>query len=274
MTIDRGHYANTEKKGKITMKKLLCAALAILTLALSACGTAPTPTTPASTTPTQTTPIVTTPQITTPAVTTPVGTEPLTTPMETAPVVTPICTTPAVTTPIATTPQSTMPIDDTLADQAYCTPELAPFDPSLKAELASAWLAQYGWEIRWYDEENITTRHSGLRYYGTYNDYLIFYSPCAVTLPYLLAYRDGVFCPLEDVVPNEAWRSAICTRVWAYHYTVEEAILARADLDDPCVFGALDLPDPGNCPHAGTPHFAGYENHVFIGNHNVVIIQL
>ena len=226
------------------MKKLLCIILATLMLMLPACGTTPATTTLAETTPTPTTPTVTTPVVTTP-------------------VTTPICTTPVVTTPV-----DTAPIDDTLADQAYRTPELAPFDTSLKAELASAWLAQYGWEIRWYDEENITTRHSGLRYYGTYNDYLIFYSPCAVTLPYLLAYRDGVFCPLEDVFPNEAWRSAICTRVWAYHYTVEEAILTRADLDDPYVFGALDLSDPGVCPHAGTPHLEGYEAHVFIGNYN------
>ena len=114
------------------MKKLLCIILASLMLMLPACGTTPATTTPVETTPTPTTPTVTTPVVTTP-------------------VTTPICTTPVVTTPIDTTP-----IDDTLADQAYRTPELAPFDTSLKAELASAWLAQYGWEIRWYDEETAT----------------------------------------------------------------------------------------------------------------------
>ena len=232
------------------MKKILCIVLAALMLVLPACGT----------TPAETTPVVTTPANTTPATTTPIPTTPATT--------TPIETTPIVTTPMATTPVDTTPIDDALVDQAYRTPELATFDASLKAEMASAWLVQYGWEIRWYDEENIITRHDGLRYYGTYNDYLVLYSPCAVKLPFLFAYRDGVFYPLDDVCPTKGWLSAVCARIWDYHATVEEAILSREDLDDPYIFGNLDLPDPGICPYAGTPHLERNDHHVYIGNYN------
>lgn len=198
------------------MKKLLCAALAILTLALSACSTAPTPTTPVATTPAPTTPIVTTPQITTPAVTTPVGTEPLTTPMETAPVVTPICTTPAVTTPIVTTPQSTMPISTSPIEttpiattpimtapiettptvttpvetlpviySTYQLPDKLEFT-EVEKEIVVQTIAKSGITVRaWYGDHApqgesrsyASSRHEGLRYYGHIDDYYLYAIP-------------------------------------------------------------------------------------------------
>ena len=161
-------------------------------------------------------------------------------------------TTPAETTPAPTTPTPTTPADST------------PANPPTEEELLimaieDAWLASRHYPARWLDEENVVTRHFGLRNYGTYNGYVILFHPESaviatelaikqgVVLRYdtafqLYAYKDGALCTAKSLFESGTLVMQDARDILACHKETEARLNARTDLDYPYALDGAGLP--------------------------------
>lgn len=141
-------------------------------------------------------------------------------------------------------------------------PEITPLTDAQMAEINAAWLEEKGYPAKWFDENEIITRHFGLRYYGTYGGYQILFAPGTkasgheiyfdnILLNYetefaLYAYHSGELFSAQALYESGALNSEDITAIARYHAATELAIANRPDLDNPydCIspdFPALEL---------------------------------
>ena len=157
-------------------------------------------------------------------------------------------TTPAETTPTPTTPADTTPAADPPTEEEL-----------LIAAIEDAWLASQHYPAKWLDEENVVTRHYGLRNYGTYSGYVILFHPKStviateltikqgVVLRYdtdfqLYAYKDGALCTAESLFASGALILQDARDILACHKETEARLEARADPDYPYALDGAGLP--------------------------------
>ncbi|MBO5110908.1 MAG: hypothetical protein J6D21_09355 [Clostridia bacterium] len=127
---------------------------------------------------------------------------------------------------------------------------------SLTAEqieaIETAWQIENGYALKWFNQNDIVTRHFGWRYYGTVEEGILLYRPLyqleivdtdpgkSVMTYQRYVYKDGIFTPFEEANLSEE-SVTFATQI---HETYEKLIAARADLDDPDahaapVFGSI-----------------------------------
>ena len=140
-----------------------------------------------------------------------------------------------------------------------------PMTKELQTEIEAAWRETYGYDMKWFNEDNIVTRHFGTFYLGSFDGYVLLcssrgldqYSSILID-PYrfparvrsisgCFAYKDGAFTPLYEIEFNYSEAKTIYERLLAF----SDAIYDRYDLEDPYVTFISDPPAPvGECPYA------------------------
>ncbi|MBO5109192.1 MAG: hypothetical protein J6D21_00605 [Clostridia bacterium] len=120
---------------------------------------------------------------------------------------------------------------------------VAPLTEQLVAEIETAWRNANGYDMKWFNWDNIVTRHFGVMYMGTVNGYVILLQNNAAGY----AYKDGALYSLTDVSLDSASATVISDRLAA----LKEQISQRTDLDDPYATVLGDLPPAlEECPYS------------------------
>ncbi|MBO5111318.1 MAG: leucine-rich repeat protein [Clostridia bacterium] len=131
-------------------------------------------------------------------------------------------------------------------------------DPARIQQIERAWLETYGYALKWFDISAIQTRHYGLRDYGTYDGYTILFMPKPLVIEggstlrlnaetvfaygtefELLAYRAGVFYPVEALYEQGKLSGESLALVAKIHASMEAMLDAHPFLDDPHSYPGL-----------------------------------
>ena len=156
----------------------------------------------------------------------------------------------------------TIPEDFLATPYNWETPGLEPLSEELRREIEYTWYVNEGYRFHWLDSENIVTRHSGIRYLGTHNGYVMLFRPTEIynkcMWPFsagirfdhymefeLIGYKENTFYSVNwDLPTGFAFLSeADLLQMQSYHDTIEELIQNRTDLDDPFAYQDLNLPE-------------------------------
>ena len=134
-------------------------------------------------------------------------------------------------------------------------PGVEPLSDEMVEEITEVWRSMYGYRAQWFNVDEITTRHFGLRYYGTYDGYVILYAPEILMgqqiYPYsekFIAYRDGRIRLLTELCGEGKIDPGVVDLVKRLHTDLETELLSREDLDDPSYYGEQNLPPLGEYP--------------------------
>ena len=132
--------------------------------------------------------------------------------------------------------------------------------------------------IVWYDENDILTRHYGVRYYGTVEEGILLYFPnikqCNINCEKCFTdyrahvisdncciYRNGDFIALSESSNS----SSLIASVRDYHLSFEAALAEREDYDDPYRY---DYPEPPANPTVPNEYADLYKKGLYCGTYN------
>jgi len=157
----------------------------------------------------------------------------------------------------------------------------------LKAEINEVWLSTVHSPAQWFDEDNIVTRHYGLRLYGQCNGYSILFIAGGkvntrgnsalkidegLVLDYatncqLYAYKNRAIYTVKELYQNGMLSREDVTDILAYHEKFERQLMARDDYDNPFYIDGTDITIPEDslsCDkqgHYDLGTYGGYQVH-------------
>ena len=145
-------------------------------------------------------------------------------------------------------------------------PDITPLTDAQLESLEIWWQRDTDEPISWFNEEEILTRHSGVRYYGTYNGFIALFVPKIsfgtryhfspeLVLEHdegfeLVFYHYGTRYDGEALYHSKTITEEDVKTIIACHEATEYAIRSRPDLDNPKWYGGQDLPPLGESPYS------------------------
>ena len=172
--------------------------------------------------------------------------------------------------------------------------DVEPLTDEMVAKIEAAWRDKYGYDLKWFNEDNLETRHFGMLYVGVVDGYTVLFKCKGGSSGHLqikplasyevhtsvsgYVYKDGEISPLNEISFNYAEAKTILDRFME----LDDKIFQMDDLYDPYVTVLGDTPSPlEECPYSeedllaaigATEEYNPFEGSTYLGTYHGCIV--